>query len=121
MFAKQMHKEDTYLKNGADYIVSDSPILMIGAYATRNGDSYAEDLINLAKKFNAVYPSVNIFLDRTGVPYKQEGRYEDYAEAVRTDHIIQGVVAANAGMIVMMTKNRQDILDYVVSVTGYAV
>lgn len=114
LFAKQMYKEDSYLRNGSELIISDSPILMIGAYATRNSDPFTEEIISLASKFNDIYPSVNIFLDRDGIPYKREGRYENIDQAVFTDNIIRNTLEKHLpDFQTFKTKDRHQILDYI--------
>ena len=114
LFAKQMYKEESYLRAGADLIISDSPILMIGAYATRNNDPFKDELISLATKFNEIYPSINIFLDREGIPYQRSGRYEDYEAAVATDKVILSVLSDNLKSFeVFKTKERQQILEHI--------
>jgi hypothetical protein len=113
LLAKQMYKEDGYLRSGADYIISDSPLLIIGGYATRNQDPFTDELISLAKKFDELYPSINIFLDREGIPYQQAGRFEDYEEARRTDAFILEVLQNHATYEVFRTKERNMILEYV--------
>ena len=116
LFAKQMHKEDSYLKNGAEIIITDSPILQIGGYAKRNGDLFADELISIAQKFNNIYPSVNIFLDRDGIEYKQDGRYEDYDAARKTDAVIlQTMKEAKIDYEVFRTVDRHKILEHVLT------
>lgn len=116
LFGKQIYKEEGYLRAGADLIISDAPILMIGAYSTRDGDPFNDELISIAMKFDKVYPSINIFLDREGIPYQQPGRYENYEAAVATDKIILKVMKENLqSFATFKTKERQQILEYVLS------
>jgi hypothetical protein len=114
LFAKQMYKEESYLRAGAEHIISDSPILMIGGYASRNNDPFKDELISLALKFNKLYPSINIFLDRDGIPYQRDGRYEDYEKAKLTDKFILDVLKENVDYKVFKTKDRQQILEYII-------
>ncbi len=113
LFAKQMHNEDSYLKNGADFVISDSPILQVGAYSKRNGDLFADEIIGIANKFDKLYPSINIFLDREGIKYKSEGRYENYEEAVKTDMAILDVLKENVSFSTFRALDRQLILEHV--------
>lgn len=114
-FAKQMHKEDSYLRHGADLIISDSPILMIGAYSLRNNEPFTEELISLSGKFNAIYPSIDIFLDRGDIPYKKEGRYENYEQAMATDKIIKDVLMKHSTCLKLFkTKESNKILNFII-------
>jgi len=85
LFAAQMRKEDLALRNGADLIVSDSPIILAICYADKYGFERCEELYRIAENFEEHYPSINIFLERNDGMYQQEGRYESYEEAVCMD------------------------------------
>lgn len=89
IFSKQQRMEDRVLRCGVKYIVTDSPLYMQCAYAKKMKMLGWEELIQLAHKFDSLYPSYNIFLDRKGVPYKDEGRYHNYQEAVKMDRYIK--------------------------------
>jgi len=116
LFAKQMYKEDSYLKSGADFIISDSPILQVGGYATRNNDPFKDELISIAKKFNETYPSINIFLDRSGIDYQREGRYEDYNAAVETDKFILDTLREHdPDYEIFRTVDRKIILEHIIT------
>ena len=90
---------------------------MIGAYATRNNDPFKDELISLAMKFNKLYPSIDIFLDRDGIPYKKEGRYEDYEAALSTDKVIEEVLHEHLPSFkIFKTRERQQILEHIVKI-----
>jgi len=119
-FAKQMHKEDNLLRQGVDHIICESPLLLIASYATRNKSTFADDLISLANKFEHIYPSVFVFLQRGDIPYKREGRYEDLEAALATDEVIEFVARSNAPhlMLEFPAKDRSSILSHVLNELG---
>lgn len=82
--ANQMHSENRLLPY-VDLIVSDSPLLLIGAYG--GGVAYLQSLIDLAKAFEEQYPSLNFFLTRK-FEYKKEGRFQEATEVTDLDKLI---------------------------------
>ena len=86
--AKQIHREDVILNSGVDYIVSDSPILLACAYLKKYNFCCANEIINITKKFEIKYPSLNILLLRGEYHYEQKGRYETEEQAREMDNII---------------------------------
>lgn len=88
IFGEQIHAEELLLRK-ISHIVTDSPIPMQVAYAKRYGLPGYQALEILAKEFDKSYPSINILLDRTGIPYRSEGRYEDEAKAKWMDEQIE--------------------------------
>src|SRR5690606_2311193 len=92
LFGKQTREEDLLLNHGVDLVVSDSPVLMQAAYAKRYGVPRAEHLIDVALEFEKKFPSLNIFLDRTGIDYQQQGRFENEEEARQMDEMIRDIL-----------------------------
>jgi hypothetical protein len=88
IFGKQLHAEDVYLSNGADLIVTDSPLFMQLSYMVRSGLSDCTAFVNVLREFDAAYPALNLFLDRSGIEYKGIGRYENYGQACEMDNRI---------------------------------
>lgn len=95
LFGKQIHAEDVRLQH-VKQIITDSPLLLSAAYSILSGFDGYQEIINLAKKFEEVYPSINIILDRTGIEYVDHGRYQNYAEALEVDKLINDVVYSHA-------------------------
>lgn len=85
IFAKHLHAEDNFLQAGVEHIVSDSPLLIQVFYAKKHGFVSWEAMHKTALDFENKYPSLNIFLDRTGIPYNQHGRYETEEQAMVID------------------------------------
>ena len=112
---KQLKKEKDFLKSGkVDLIVTDSPCLMVGAYCERNNMPIAPEVINIAKKFDAEYPALHLFLDRAGIPYRTDGRYETYAKALATDEVIESVMKKHLDSYMKVrTKDRVEVLNII--------
>jgi len=91
IFGKQLHSEDVLLSNGVQHIVSDSPLFMQLSYIQRSGNNYLP-LLEAAQEFESKYPSVNIFLDRSGLPYQSIGRYENEIQASDMDDRIKSIL-----------------------------
>jgi hypothetical protein len=89
IFAQQLHLEDFLLNRGVDHVVTDSPVLMNVAYCKLYGSPGWEHLARLGLLFEEKYPAVHVFLDREGIPYEQNGRYEDYGLALERDRTIR--------------------------------
>jgi hypothetical protein len=85
IFAKQNHAEYLPLSCGVQTVVSESPLMMQAVYARMIDVPFVDELIAIARKFEREYPSINILLDRTGVPYRSVGRYQDADAALRVD------------------------------------
>lgn len=91
----QLHQEDFVLNRGVEHIVTDSPVLMSVAYCKKYDFEGTDELLSLAMKFEKKYPSLNIFLSRDGIEYKQNGRYEDLAKAVEMDDFLMRFMDSN--------------------------
>lgn len=117
-FAKQMHKEDSYLKQGIDFIISDCPLLMVAAYSLAKQTVFTEELIKLSCKFEDMYPSINIFIDRGDILYQQNGRYENYQQALDMDKLIYDLMSDYLPnrFVTFKTKQREEMFQYLVSI-----
>lgn len=91
LLAKQLGREDAYLRAGVDLVVTDAPLLLMCSYSERNGDPFAPALFQLALEFERVFPSVNVLLERD-VEYQTQGRYEDQAGAMSMDQRIRSTL-----------------------------
>ena len=93
IFSKQLRSEDLLLRSGVKHIVSDSPLLMQLAYVKKYAVApILDDLLSIHDRFEEKYPSLNIWLDRIGVPYQENGRYEDYPAALVMDEMIRSLM-----------------------------
>ena len=93
VFSKQLRAEDLLLRSDVKYIVSDSPLIMQIAYVKKYAVApILDELLGITNKFEEKYPSLNIWLDRKGIPYKENGRYEDYEAALAMDDWIKALM-----------------------------
>lgn len=110
IFGKQLHREDVLLQCGVEHVVTDSPLLMGCCYAKKHGCPFWEELASISLKFEERHPSVNIFLDRSGLPYHQSGRYENYEQALAMDEEIRCFVSERVPLHVFRTTDVDGIL-----------
>jgi RecA/RadA recombinase len=88
-FANQLHAEDQLLQAGVKIIISDSPMYLQCIYAYRHKLPFAGELLQIAKRFEATYPSINFVIDRPQFQvYEQAGRYETLDQAIEMDRFI---------------------------------
>jgi nicotinamide riboside kinase len=85
IFANQLRREEVLLRNGVEVVITDSPVYLPIYYSKLYGFREYSSLATVAKWFDETYESLNIFLNRKGIEYKQEGRYEDYEQALEND------------------------------------
>lgn len=96
VFAKQVHAEDSVLRHVL-HLVTDCPLLVCVAYCKYYGFPAAGDVLSVARRFESEFPSVHILLNRVGIPYVQEGRYQPPCEAALSDldRLIETTVREN--------------------------
>jgi len=86
VFANQLYKEDVFLRNGVNIIVTDAPLLLNIFYIYLFKNNYYKDLIPVFNQFEKKYFSLNIFLKRPKwTKYKEEGRYHTEKQAKHID------------------------------------
>lgn len=90
IFAKQLRLEERVLKAGAQYIISDSPLFLSCFYAKQHEEKtnikIHDNLLQLTKHFEELYPSLNIFINRNlFMSYQSVGRYHTLEQAVKID------------------------------------
>lgn len=118
IFAKQQHREEIPLRNGAQAIVTDCPILLPVAYAKKNGVKSWQHLAGMAELHEEVYPGVHIFLDRGDMPFSQEGRLWGKDHATIMDDVIKNMLDLYIGKdnyTTIKSTNFEQICNYVVS------
>lgn len=89
IFGKQMRTVELPLRNGVDYVVTDSPMPLQVCFSWRNNLDYALELESMSMWFEQEYPGIHIFIDRDSRKYYPEGRYEDEKGARDMDLLIQ--------------------------------
>ena len=87
ILAKQMRQEDVVLRNGANLIITECPLLLSVVYSRMNGLPGWESLWKLGEVFEQQFPSLNIFMQRGDKPYRQEGRYHTLEQAIEIDNL----------------------------------
>ena len=114
IFMNQLHSEDLLLQHGVETVVTDSPAMLSIVYAYRSAAPYWAELLRIAKLFDEQYPSINIFLSREGIDYKQNGRYEDFTQAVAMDKMMMQFLDNNGvGYVIIPSVELDRILAYV--------
>ena len=94
LFGKQMQYEYRFLNNGIKNVVTDSPLVLSCIYA----DYYYPELqlgtpmLEIMKKYEERYPSINIYLNRRDKAYNAEGRYQTYEQAKLVDEAVMKVI-----------------------------
>lgn len=88
ILGKQISKEDRLLPY-IDYLVTDSPVLLNAAYSRFYDCPFAEQCEDVAVQFEQQYKGLHILLTREGLPYSQEGRYQNLDQAKEMDDNIR--------------------------------
>jgi hypothetical protein len=113
IFAKQLRSEDLALRH-VDHIVTDSPLLMQCSYVKKYNSPFYDELFSLCKKFGMVHKSLNIFLDREGLHYQQDGRYENPLQAAAMDVVILSTIEeAGEEYTMLPAKNIDSVISFV--------
>lgn len=90
-FAKQSRRERSYIKNGLDFIITDSPLILTHFYGLKN--DWLEQTCNTSKimlehhhEFCKAHGyKADHFLLRRTKPYSESGRYQTESEAHEYD------------------------------------
>lgn len=89
LLGQQMYKEDIVLRNDVDHLVTDCPIFLGACYSMYHNFAGWGHVVGLAKCFDDVYPSLNLFIDRGDKPYKAHGRFQTAEEARKIDEYVK--------------------------------
>lgn len=87
---KQLQYEYRFLSSGVKNVITDCPVLLSAVYAKLYYPKLQleEEIINIVKKYETEFPSLNIFLMRGDKKYHQQGRYQTLEEAKEIDYRI---------------------------------
>lgn len=114
IFGKQLNSEDVFLQCGVKHLVTDSPLMLQVFYAKKYNFGCWSDLNRTAREFEKTYPSLNIFLSREGLQYRQAGRYEDEVTANAVDaELMVFLNEQNIPYKVFPSRDLHGILEYV--------
>jgi len=84
LFGQQLHHEDTVLRGGVNFLICETPLLLVAYYAKRMKTPGAKLLFEAALEVERVYPGVHLFIER-GDEYCETGRFHSKKEAVEID------------------------------------
>ncbi len=116
IFGSQVNAEDHLLQHGVEHVITDSPLLMQVFYARRYNFCCWQELLQIGKQFELLYPSINIFLDREGLVYHQGGRYENEKQAQEVDQEMRTYMNNfTSGYKTFNSMDLDQIVDYVES------
>ena len=87
LFSEQLRREELYLRNGVDIVITDSPLLLNYVYSQQAGLPFSADIYNMACLFEQKYPSLNYFMNREG-EYVSQGRFQTFTDSKNLDDII---------------------------------
>jgi len=110
---KQVHQEDIILRSGMPLIVTDSPVFLGCFYAWHHGNPGVPMMLDVAKRFEEMYPSLTILLERGSLPYDPAGRYEDYEQALDVDEQLSIFAECHIKFEKFPATKNQAILDYI--------
>ena len=117
IFSQQLGLEEVALRK-CETIVCDAPLLMNCYYGWKYNRPFYDLNVTAAKRFEADFPSVNIFLRRGDLEYEPTGRFQTEAEAKAMDDEVFGFVAENLGdddLYEFKTTDENGILEFVKS------
>lgn len=118
LFAKQQQEELRFINNGVKNIITDSPCLLPSIYARlspyEGNKVIADDLMNMSRKYDGLFPCINVFLKRNEDVYIQEGRYQDLEGAKQVDEMLFKYCDLTKGFVAFYD-DKQAILDQVLA------
>lgn len=94
----QQIQDESELYGKVDYIVTDSPILLGAFYMWHNfGEEFMTDMVKNYMNFaeNNGVEFKNFLLERQGIPYQQDGRYENKYQIESLDHELSAYLYEN--------------------------
>jgi len=95
LFASQLHREDSKLSNGAEVVISDSPLLLSCSYGMMYNVPGWNNLVEIAAEFEKAFPSIHIMLNRGNWDIDPAGRFVDdgiHSDPAANDKIIKKFV-----------------------------
>ena len=112
IFGKQMKREEIPLKGGADFIITDSPIVLSAFYGAKYDVKGWEVFLMASEEFERIYPSMNILLQRDSEKvYEPLGRFQTAEEALAIDGEIEGMLKSyNMPYALHPSKLREELL-----------
>lgn len=117
IFSKQLHAEDRILYSGVEHIITDCPLILSIVYSRKYQAPACNHIASIIQEFEKHYPSINIFLQREGIPYHQKGRFQKYEEALEIDEEIENCLNEFAPSYTKIpSKDYSQILEFIVGI-----
>lgn len=108
ILGEQMHLEEVPLRGGVPLVVCDSPVLIGAAYS----DPEVSEVVKLAAKvYESRYPGLHFFLNRGGMPFREQDRIHSMEESLRLDDDIRRLM--DFDYTEFMTVERERLLEHV--------
>ena len=95
ILSKQQQREEIALRHGVQYVITDSPILLVYAYTMEYFPKIADAVLQISKVYDSMYPSLNIFIKRP-ITYQQHGRYQSVEQAIDMDNKVLAILDKEA-------------------------
>lgn len=89
---KNQKKREANALNYNSLIVTDSPLLLSVVYTRYYKLPYEKEQMQIILDHEKSNPSFNIFLDRSGISYKDKGRYQNLKQAEEVDFLIKSLL-----------------------------
>jgi len=116
LFASQLKQEDTFLRNGVDLIVTDSPLLQCAIYGEMYSAPGLFGMSELIQDAEAIYPSLNIVLTYEGISYNQHGRYQTIEAAIDVyHHTLDWLKRFDYPYLLTSARKREGVVAYITS------
>lgn len=115
-FAKQAHKERIYMRQGMDYIITDSPLILTHFYGLQNdpfevGHNTSLQMLEQHAAICRHYGyKVDHYFVKRNKPYEQAGRFESEETAELYDDTIR-IMLMDLDIQYIMVESLEDILN----------
>lgn len=115
LFSEQLRREELYLRNGVDIVITDSPLLLNWVYSDQAKLSFTSEIYNMVWQFEEKYPSLNYFIKREG-DYVNNGRFQTLDDSKNLDKIIYKTIKGWAQSVESNDSILESILEHLPSV-----
>jgi len=87
ILGQQIRREDTALRGGFDFIITDSPVGLSCFYAQQLGTKFWRHEFEIARCLDQQYPSLNFLVttERKPADYNDCGRFQTFEQAAELD------------------------------------
>lgn len=115
VFAKLLNQEDIALRSDFDFVITDAPLLINVFYTKLREDTFWEDNLSIAKKFEEKYPSLNIFLtaEKNRDKFQNKGRIHRFDQAVEMEKDMLSFVSKYSDVKTFSKDDYNEMKDFV--------